>query len=122
MVLAIILSEQGRNEEALTEAKAETAEWARLTALSMVHFNLGHRAESDQALTELETKHAVDAPYQISAMHALRGDVDTAFRWLERATAEKDAGVAQAKAERVFRPMHGDPRWSALMKRLGFEG
>jgi serine/threonine protein kinase/tetratricopeptide (TPR) repeat protein len=122
MVLAIILSEQGRNEEALTEAKAETAEWARLTALAMVHFRLGRRDDADQTLAELEAKHAVDAPYQISAMHALRGDVDTAFRWLERAITEKDAGVAQAKAERVYRPLHGDPRWSAVMKKLGFEG
>jgi len=121
MVLAIVLAERGRNEEALTEAKAETAEWARLTALAMVYFRLGRREEADQALAELEAKHAVDAPYQISAVHAERGDVDTAFRWLERATTEKDAGVAQANAERVFRPMHGDPRWSALMKKLGFE-
>jgi len=121
MVLAIVLSERGRNEEALTEAKAETAEWARLTALSIVYFRLGRRDEADQALAELEAKHAVDAPYQISAVHAERGDVDGAFRWLERATTEKDAGVAQANAERVFRPLHHDPRWSALMKKLGFE-
>ena len=121
MVLAIVLSERGRNEEALREAKAETAEWARLTALALVYFRMGRRDDADQALAELEAKHAVDAPYQISAVHADRGDVDTAFRWLERATAEKDAGVAQALAERVFRPMHGDPRWSALMKKLGFE-
>ena len=121
MVLAIVLSERGRNEEALTEAKAETAEWARLTALALVYFRLGRRDEADRALAELEAKHAVDAPYQISAVHAERGDVDGAFRWLERATMEKDAGVAQANAERVFRPLHGDPRWSALMKKLGFE-
>jgi serine/threonine protein kinase/tetratricopeptide (TPR) repeat protein len=121
MVLAIVLSERGRNEEALTEAKAETAEWARLTALALVYFRMGRRDEADQALAELEAKHAVDAPYQISAVHAERGDVDAAFRWLERALAEKDAGVAQAKAERVYRPLHGDPRWSALMKKLGFE-
>jgi tetratricopeptide (TPR) repeat protein len=121
LVLAITLSEQGRNEEALREAKAETAEWARLTALAVVHFLLGHRAESDQALTELEAKHAVDSPYQIAAVHAVRGDHESAFRWLERGIAEKDAGMAQMKAERLFRPMHGDPRWSALVKKLGFE-
>jgi len=121
MVLAIVLSERGRSEEALTEAKAETAEWARLTALALVYFRLGRRDEADRALAELEAKHAVDAPYQISAVHAERGDVDGAFRWLERATMEKDAGVAQANAERVFRPLHHDPRWSALMKKLGFE-
>jgi len=121
MMLAITLSEQGRDEEALVEAKAETAEWARLTALAFVHFRLGHQSDSDQALAELEAKHSINAPYQVAAVYAIRGDVEAAFHWLERATTEKDAGVVQARAERVFRPMHGDPRWSALMKTLGFE-
>ncbi len=121
MVLALVLSEQGRNEEGLAEAKAETAEWARLTALAIIHFHMGHRDESDQALAELEAKHSIDAPYQIAAVHISRGDVEGAFAWLERAIAEKDAGAAQIKAERVFRGMHGDPRWSVLMRKLGFE-
>ena len=120
-VLAIILSEEGRNEEALLEAKAETAEWARLTALAFVHFNAGRRTESDQALAELEAKHSIDSPYQVAAVHASRGDVDAAFRWLDRAIAEKDAGTAQTRCERVFRRMHADPRWIPLMKKLGFE-
>jgi serine/threonine protein kinase/tetratricopeptide (TPR) repeat protein len=122
MVLALTLSEQGRYEEGLAEAKAETAEWARLTALAFIQSHLGNRAESDRALAELEAKHSVDAPYQIAAVYTERGDVEGAFAWLERAIAEKDAGAAQIKAERVFRIMHGDPRWSVLMKKLGFEG
>ena len=121
MMLAITLSEQGRNEEALVEARAETAEWARLTALGYVLYQLGRREESDGALAELEARHAIDSPYQIAAVHMGRGDREAAFAWLERAVAEKDAGVAQAKAERVFRPLHGDPRWNLLMKTLRFE-
>jgi hypothetical protein len=121
LVLAITLSEQGRHEKALAEAKAEPAEWARLTALAFVHFNLGHQAESDQALAELEAKHAIDAPYQIAAVHAVRGNLEGAFAWLERGITEKDAGMAQMRVERVFRPMHGDPRWVQLMRKLGFE-
>jgi serine/threonine protein kinase/tetratricopeptide (TPR) repeat protein len=120
-VLAIALSEQGRNEEALAEAKAEPAEWARLTALAFVYFRLGQRSESDQALAELEAKHSINAPYQIAAVHASRGDVDAAFRWLERAVAEKDAGAAQTRCERAFRVMHADARWIPLMRKLGFE-
>jgi len=120
-VLAIALSEQGRNEEALAEAKPETAEWARLTALAFVYFQLGNRAESDRALGELEAKHSIDSPYQIAAVHASRGDVDAAFSWLDRAVAEKDAGAAQTRCERVFRGMQADPRWIPLMRKLGFE-
>jgi len=121
LVLAIVLSEQGRNEEALAEAKPETAEWARLTALAFVYVRLGNRAESDRALGELEAKHSIDSPYQIAAVHASRGDVDAAFSWLDRAVAEKDAGAAQTRCERMFRSMHSDPRWIPLMRKLGFE-
>ncbi len=99
LMLAIVLSEQGRNEEALAEAKAETAEWARLTALGVAHFLAGRRTESDQALAELEAKQLIDAPYQIAAVHATRGELEAAFPWLERGIEEKDAGMAQLRGD-----------------------
>ena len=120
-VLGIILADQGRNEEALAEASREPADWARLTSLAYVHFKGGRMKESDEALHDLEAKHAVDSAYQIAAIRSTRGERDAAFAWLERAFQEHDAGVAQAKSERTFRPLHGDPRWGALMKKLGFD-
>jgi serine/threonine protein kinase/tetratricopeptide (TPR) repeat protein len=119
--LAVVLSEQGRNEEALVEAKAETAEWASLTALAIVHFKAGRRTESDQALAELEAKHFTRAPYQIATVRASRGEVDAAFSWLDRGIAEKDSGVVQSRCERIFRGIHQDPRWIPLMRKLGLE-
>jgi tetratricopeptide (TPR) repeat protein len=119
--LAVVLSEQGRNEEALVEAKAETAEWASLTALAIVHFKAGRRTESDQALAELEAEHFTRAPYQIATVRASRGEVDAAFSWLDRGIAEKDSGVVQSRCERIFRGIHQDPRWIPLMRKLGLE-
>src|SRR5205085_9987776 len=78
-MLAFVLSELGRDAEAVAVAEAEPAEWARLTALAFVHERGGRRAESERALRELEAKHAVDSGFQIAAMHALYGDVDAAF-------------------------------------------
>ena len=120
-VLAIILAEQGRDKEALAEARLEPAEWARLTALAFVHFRGGRQAESDQALEQLEVKHGTDSAYQVAAIHAARGNADAAFTWLERALSEKDAGAAQMRVEPTFRQLHGSPQWSALLKKMGFE-
>jgi hypothetical protein len=39
--------------------------------------------------------------------------------WLERAYKERDTGMASVGSERVFRRLHGDPRWSPLMKKMG---
>ena len=120
-VLAIILSDQGRHEEALAELSREPASWARLTGLSYVHYRAGHQQEADEALRELESKHGVDSAYQIAAVRAARGEADAAFHWFERALQEHDYGLAQSRSEPVFRPLHGDPRWKALMKKLGHD-
>ncbi len=121
LVLAIVLSEQGWHEEALVVAKGEPAEWARLTALAYVHFCLGQRTESDQALAALEEKHSVDSPYQVAAVHAIRDELDASLDWLERGITVKDAGMSQMRVERVFRRLHGNPRWNALMNKMGFD-
>lgn len=118
-VLAIILAELGQDAEAMAEVNAERAEWARLTGLAYVHLLAGRKAESDEALRQLEERHAVTSAYQIAAVHSARGDLDGAFAWLERGYQERDSGLAQAKSEPVFRRLHGDPRWGALMKRMG---
>lgn len=121
MVLSIVLASQGKHAEALAEANEERAEWARLTALAYLHHLAGRHAESETALLELEGSFAVDAAYQIGAIYAVRGAADETFRWLDRAWSQRDAGLAQIKSEPVFRPLHGDPRWSDLLKKMGLE-
>jgi eukaryotic-like serine/threonine-protein kinase len=118
-ILAIVLAEQRRLDEALAEANAEPAPWARLTALAYIHHIAGRHTESDEALRMLEAKHATDSAYQIAAVHAVRGDADGAFAWLDRAIAERDSGASLAPSERTFRLLHGDPRWPALLRKLG---
>ncbi|HET7498043.1 MAG TPA: protein kinase [Candidatus Eisenbacteria bacterium] len=117
--LGIVLAEMGRFEEALAEAQREGAEWARLTAIAYVHQLAGRKAESDEALRQLEERHAVDSPYQVAAIHAVQEDVDGTFAWLERAYQERDTGMASIGSEPLFRRLHGDPRWKPLMKKIG---
>jgi len=121
-ILGIVLADQGRDAEALEEANREPAEWARLTSLAYVHEKAGRMRESDEALRELEAKHAVDTAYQIAAVYAGRNDLDGAFRWLNRSVDEKDAGSAQMSVEPVFRVLHGDPRWKEILRRIGMDG
>ncbi len=121
-VLSIVLADQGRDAEALAEAQREPAAWARLTALAYAHARAGRLEEGEAPLRELEAKHAVDSAYQLGAIHAARGDRDAALAWLERAVETRDAGSALMSVELVFRPLHGDPRWRALLKKVGLGG
>jgi serine/threonine protein kinase/Tfp pilus assembly protein PilF len=118
-LLSIVLAMRGEMDAALAEAKLEPAEWGRLTGLSDVYWRMGRREESDQALAQLEAKHAKDSAFQIAALYAIRGDVDSSFRWLERGLEEHDAGLNQVACEPIFAPLHGDPRWPLVLRRIG---
>jgi len=118
-LLASVLLEQGKVEEALATIQAEPRDWARLFGLALVHHAAGRRAESDAALAQLIATRAKDAAFQIAMVHSSRGEIDAAFEWLERAYAQRDAGLAWVKLERLFRPLHSDPRWGALLAKMG---
>ncbi len=117
--LAEFLLMRGRPEEALAEAMKERNAESRLWALAIVHFAMGRPRESDEALRELCASYAESGAYQIAEVHAARGEPDAAFEWLERAFAQRDAGMSGIKGTPRFRLLHADPRWGVLLARLG---
>jgi len=119
--LSLALLAQGRNEESLAEVLQEPEELIRLYALSIVHAKMGRRAEADATLRELVEKHAGNAATQIAEVHAVRGEPDAAFEWLERAFAQRDGGLTEMMASPHFRSLGSDPRWGLFLKKIGFE-
>ena len=119
LLLSMSLFEQGRLEEALAEAQREPAAWARRFGLCIIHHALGHAAESEHALAELTRDGSDDSAYQTAQAHAIRGETDAAFAWLDRAYASRDAGLSVVKPALRFRSLHGDPRWAAFLRKMG---
>jgi hypothetical protein len=97
----------------------EPEEAYRLFALAIIHHAQGRGAESDAALRDLSEKHAEGAAFQVAEVHGARGELDRAIEWLERAYAQRDSGLAFMKTDPNLRSLHGDPRWGALLKRVG---
>ncbi len=120
-LLAIVLVAQGRAEEALVEAKAESEDWARLWSLAIVDWTLGRATESDEALAQLERKYGDISAFQVAQVRAVRGEADAAFGWLERALETRDAGVALSRVSRQLNSLHGDPRWTAFIRKIGLD-
>jgi tetratricopeptide (TPR) repeat protein len=116
--LSIVLLGQGRGDEALAEALREPEEWGRLFALAIIQHAAGRPTEADEALRELAGKYADDAAYQLAEVHAARGTADFAFEWLDRAYAQRDAGVAWTKIDPLLRSLHPDPRWQAFLRKM----
>ncbi|HEY6572758.1 MAG TPA: tetratricopeptide repeat protein, partial [Candidatus Eisenbacteria bacterium] len=117
--LALILLDQGRAEEALQEALREPEETFRLWALAVVHHAAGRSRESDEALDALIASYADDWAYQVAEACAARGQTEEAYRWLDRAYAQRDPGLSYLKPDPLLRPLHADPRWPVLLAKVG---
>jgi tetratricopeptide (TPR) repeat protein len=89
----------------------------RLMGVSMAEYSSGHAAESQQALDELLTHE--DEPYIIAATYAWRHQNDKAFEWFGRAATLHDSGLSDIKHDALLKNLHSDPRFGALLRRLG---
>lgn len=117
--LAILLLLEGNAPEALATARKIGIEGFRLTDVAMAEHSLGHAKESQQALDELIAKHAPDGAYQVAEALAWRGGKDEAFEWLERAYQQRDGGLSEVKVDLLLDRLHGDPRFKAVLKKMG---
>jgi hypothetical protein len=79
---------------------------------------MGRRSESDAALNSLTDKFASIDAYGIAAVHAYRGEIDEAFRWLDRAYRGHLNGMVDLKKGPLLPNLRGDPRFQALMSRM----
>jgi serine/threonine-protein kinase len=109
---------QSRPREALREAERENHPAFRPYALALAYHALGRKKESDASLEEL-INFPTGAPSLVAGVYAYRGETDQAFRWLERAYTERDDGLAEIKADPLMKPLQSDPRYQALLKKMG---
>jgi len=119
--LSLSLLGMGKSDEAAAEAAREPHPLFRLWAIAIVAGALGRAAESDAALRELIEKFGEDGAYQIAEVYGARGEADPAFEWLHRAFAQRDPGLSELRVSPPFRSLHGDPRWSPFLERIGLD-
>jgi tetratricopeptide (TPR) repeat protein len=117
--LALTLLLQKRPSEALAAAEQSTQEWFRMLAKALALNDLGRTEEAHRLVEQMIARHAHGAAYQIAESYAWFGERDRAFEWLERAYAQHDSGLAAfLNADPLLRGLHGDPRYSAMLKRM----
>ena len=110
---------QGRPEEALAAYREELLEYARLLGSALAYHALGQAADSDAALNALVEQYGDSCAYQIVEILAFRGDIEGAFAWLERAYTQRDHGLHAVLHSVFLNNLRGDPRWRALLSKLG---
>ncbi|MCM3876711.1 MAG: tetratricopeptide repeat-containing serine/threonine-protein kinase [Thermoanaerobaculia bacterium] len=103
---------------ALPEFRREPSETHRLAGVAMAEHDLGHPTEAQHALDELIARHARASAYQIAEVYAWRTERHKAFEWLDRAYAQRDAGLSYVKSDPLLAKVRDDPRHAAMLKRM----
>jgi len=83
----------------------------------------GKKEEARQILVELNTlaKQQFVAPFVFANVYVGLGEKDQAIAWLEKAYEEGDELLGASRFFFWMEPLHSDPRYLSLMKRLGLE-
>jgi adenylate cyclase len=86
--------------------------------LAFAYAEAGQRSEARRIVSALTAPGRYVPPYHIAIAYAGLGETDEAFRWLERAYAERASFMNGVMIERAFEPLHSDPRWKSLVDRM----
>jgi TolB-like protein/DNA-binding winged helix-turn-helix (wHTH) protein/Flp pilus assembly protein TadD len=111
---------QGRPKDALPEVERVRYEPSRAFLYAITYHALGREKESEAALSELIEKYHTSMACQIAQVYAFRNQSEEAFGWLDRAYAQRDAGLIGTKVDPLLKSLHNDPRFAALLKKLNF--
>lgn len=120
--LAAAYREKGKFEQALAlYDKAQNASGIPSSGLAITYARMGRTVEARQVLDRLLQRrqtHYVSAP-TIAAVYVSLGDMEEAFRWLDRAYEEHSGLLQWIAFLPQFRPLHGDARFDRLLRETG---
>jgi len=111
----------GQHEAALAEIEKEPDPGYRAFARARAYIVLARQADADAALSQLEKNYGAEQRYNIATLHALRGERDQAFSWLDGAYLQHDPsviGIPPLTAEPDLQSLRGDPRYKAFLKKM----
>jgi adenylate cyclase len=119
---AYIYTIQGRHEEVLAVLEPVIGESPEVglsisyMQLAVAYHALGRQEEADEMARKLD---ALDDQYElldIAALHALQGDPDAAFMWLEKAA--KEFPRYYVESDPYFKDIMSDPRWPPTLEQF----
>ncbi len=125
--LGFVLIDNGQPEEAIPELEKTVSLMDRspgaLGVLIRAYARAGRRKDALRLLTELKRRRQsayVPAGAFVNAYLGL-GDNEQAFAWLEQAYEEKSNILQFLKVHPFFDPLRNDPRFTALIHRVGLD-
>ncbi|HVH89465.1 MAG TPA: protein kinase [Terriglobales bacterium] len=95
---------------------------ARIVGLGRAYALSGNMSEAHKILNDLNSasEHRYIPPYFLAELHAALGDKEQAMNFLETSYRERDIYIAWLKVDSALDPVRSDPRFEALLQRVGF--
>jgi TolB-like protein/DNA-binding winged helix-turn-helix (wHTH) protein len=118
ILLGRIYVMQGRPQDALPEIERVRTDAARTWLSAVTYAALGRQKQSDAALKELIAKYSSRAASDVAWVYAFRNQRDEAFKWLDRAYAQREGNVAATNLEPLIKNLRSDPRYPTFLKKL----
>jgi serine/threonine protein kinase/tetratricopeptide (TPR) repeat protein len=83
----------------------------------------GNKSQAQKVLDELEqlSKRSYIPPDNIALVYLGLGKINLTFEYLEKAYEDRSVGMCWLKADPIFDSLRSDPRFTALLKRIGLE-
>jgi TolB-like protein/DNA-binding winged helix-turn-helix (wHTH) protein len=117
-LLSEVYLTQGRPQDALPEIKLVRSDYLRMYLYALAYAAIGQEKQSDAALKELIAKYSTRRAFFVASVYAFRNQPDEALEWLDRAYAQHEDDVADMKFWPMLKNLHGDPRYSAFLKKI----
>jgi TolB-like protein/Tfp pilus assembly protein PilF len=115
------LMQLGKLAEARAAYLKEPSAMFRLRGLAALEHRAGNQPAADKALSQLITDVGDAAMYQQAEVMAQWGRADEAMARLQRAREIGDSGLSMIATDPLLDPISRDPRFTRLVKNLGFE-
>ncbi|MDQ3754320.1 MAG: hypothetical protein M3371_06260, partial [Acidobacteriota bacterium] len=92
-----------------------------VVALGYAYAVSGNRGEAQRALAELKdlSERRYVSPYSVATIYIGLGEKEQALHWLEKAYEERNFELIWSKVEPRLDPLHADPRFQDLLRRVG---
>ncbi|MCZ6778707.1 MAG: protein kinase [Acidobacteria bacterium] len=124
-LLARVYVQKGMYEEAISEALNALSVGKNAyhaSFLGLIYALSGNEREAMRVLDELTTlsKQQYIDPGLVATIHAVLGDKNQAFSWLERAYANRSQQMIWLKHLPDYDHLRSDPRFDDLLSRVGF--
>lgn len=123
--LGLILEEEGKLEEAITEFKLALRSLpdniTALTALGHAQGLAGKKSEAEKIISRLEelSQQQYVSPYQTAVVYAGLDERKLALDWLEKSREERFNWLPFVRVDPVFKNLRSEERFLALAQSLG---